>query len=167
MLSEVLSCCPKFCEVLLGSLSFFGFSMARKVLSGSPMFCLARRSLLRFAEIPYVSLISLRFAKIWPDSPRFAEVLWEPLCFSEGLQGSVRLYKVLRRNSKARTCSTRFYRLLEASIGFHWVLLGSMRCHKAPKGAIGIPLGFNKVPQLGSMRFHWFPQGSTGFHKAP
>ena len=135
--------------------------MARKVLSWSPRFCIARKSSRKFAEIRYVSLGSLRFVKVRQSSPRFAEILQEPSSFSVGLQGSARLYKVLRRISRTRTCSTRFSRLLEASIGFISVLFlsGSIRFHKDPQGFMGIPWG--------SMKFHMDPWRSMGFHGIP
>ena len=51
-------------EFLAGSLTVFGFSMARKVSSNSRMFCIARKTSLTFAEIRNVWLGSLPFAEV-------------------------------------------------------------------------------------------------------
>ena len=51
--SKVLSGCLKFCEIV-GSLKLFGFSMARKVLSWSVMFCTTPKSSPRFDMFRWV-----------------------------------------------------------------------------------------------------------------
>ena len=130
--------------------------MARKVLSWSLRFCITPKSSLKFAEIRYVSLGSLRFVKV---HQKFAKVLQELSSFSEGLQGSARLYEVLRRISKTRTCSAKFCRLQEASIGFINVLF-TMKFYQVPQGSTR----FHQVPQWSSgfdRNFHWAP---TWFH---
>ena len=155
--------------------------MAREVLSWSVMFCIALKSSVRFAEIRYVSLGSLRFVKVRQSSARFAENLQEPSSFSEGLQGSAGLYEVLRRISKN---TNMFYKIpsasgsfqlgsymfffLRGSIKFHKDPLGSIKLHNGPEVSMGIPLGSNMVPQgidRGSIGFHEVVKGFITHHE--
>ena len=127
---------------MVGSLKLFGFSMARKVLSWS--------------------------VKVLHFFQEFTEVRRDSICFAPKILKCSLWFSHLRgteKDSKTRTCSTKFYRLLEASIGFINVLFsmrfdqvpqGSTRFHQVPqwsKGSIGIPLGSNMVPQ-GFIRHH-------------
>ena len=86
----ISSSCLKFCEIVVGSLKLFSCSMARKVLSWSLRFCITPKSSLKFAEIRYVSLGSLRFTKVRQSSPRFSKSLQVSLRVSRVLQGFTR-----------------------------------------------------------------------------
>ena len=123
--SKVLSGCLKVCEVLR-SLRFLGFSKARKVLSGSLIFSIARKSSLKFAEIRYVSLGSLRIVKVRQRSPRLDQ---------------------MRQGSKRR--ASQFLEDLQASVGPFEVLKGSQKLENALQDSFG----FCKLP-LGSKRFY-------------
>ena len=133
--------------------------MARKVLSWSLRFCITPKSSLKFAEIRYVSLGSLRFVKV---HQKFAKIRRDSPRAFKFLLGSPGFCRALRGTEKDLKNTNMFCKILSASGSFHWVhkrsfhyevLPSSTRILQVPSSPTMVlrvpqefPLGSNMVP---------------------